>query len=69
MSGNDWTEVIGAIGLFTLVIATVLVTVWQVNTTRRAKLALAAQRDLNERELTEIRARLERVENILKEVD
>lgn len=69
MSGNDWTEVIGAIGLFTLVISTVLVTVWQISTTRRAKLALAAQRDLNERELTEIRTRLERVENILKEVD
>lgn len=69
MSGNDWTEVIGAIGLFTLVISTVLVTVWQINATRRARLALAAQRDLNERDLTEIRSRLERVENILKEVD
>lgn len=69
MSGNDWMEVIGAIGLFTLVISTVLVTVWQINATRRARLALAAQRDLTEKELAELRSRLERVENILKEVD
>lgn len=69
MSSNDWIEVIGAIGLFTLVISTVLVTVWQVNATRRAKLALAQERIQNTRELTELRARVERVENILKDVD
>ncbi|HEY1177704.1 MAG TPA: hypothetical protein VGF17_16235 [Phytomonospora sp.] len=69
MTGNDWMEVIGAIGVFTLLISTVLVTVWQINATRRARLALAAQRDIGERELGELRTRLERVENILKEVD
>lgn len=69
MSGNDVIEVIGAVGLFTLVISTVLVTVWQINANRRARLALAAQRDLTDKELGELRARLERVENILKEVD
>ncbi|MEV0648524.1 hypothetical protein AB0I28_25000 [Phytomonospora sp. NPDC050363] len=69
MSGNDWTEVIGAIGLFTLVISTVLVTVWQINANRRTRLVLARERSVRDTELADLRARLERVENILKEVD
>ncbi|GIG70433.1 hypothetical protein [Phytomonospora endophytica] len=69
MTGNDWMEVIGAIGVFTLLISTVLVTVWQINANRRARLALAAQRERDDKELTELRTRLERVEDILRQVD
>ena len=43
MTGQDWTEVVGAIGLFTLVITVVTVTIVQVATTVRAKATLARE--------------------------
>jgi hypothetical protein len=43
VTGQDWTEVVGAIGLFTLVITVVTVTIVQVATTVRAKATLARE--------------------------
>ncbi|MEV1329825.1 hypothetical protein AB0J20_09640 [Micromonospora costi] len=39
MSDHDWTEVVGAIGIFALLISVFTVTVVQVAKTRRARLA------------------------------
>lgn len=45
MSEHDWTEVIGAIGIFTLLISVVTVTVVQVAKTRRARYEAARADD------------------------
>lgn len=43
MSGSDWTEVVGAVGLFALVIATLCTVIVQVAATARAKAVLARE--------------------------
>lgn len=51
LDGHEWTEAIGAVGIFALLITTITVSIIQVGATRRAKAVLAEKRDL--RELTE----------------
>lgn len=55
MSGNDWLEVVGAIGLFTLVTTVIVVTIVQVATSWRAKATLA--REVEYRKLAETAVR------------
>jgi hypothetical protein len=43
MRETDWTEVVGAIGLFTLIISVVTLTIWQVAVSWRAKAALSRE--------------------------
>ncbi len=43
MSSNDWQEIIGAIGLFVLVTAVITVSIWQLASTRRAKVVLVRE--------------------------
>ncbi|TDB76773.1 hypothetical protein [Micromonospora sp. KC723] len=43
MSGQDWTEVVGAIGLFALVITVIVVAVTQLTAVWRAKAALSRE--------------------------
>ncbi|PZG02556.1 hypothetical protein [Micromonospora deserti] len=51
MSGQDWTEVVGAIGLIALITTVISVTIVQLGATWRAKAALA--REAEYRQLTE----------------
>ncbi|MER5354070.1 hypothetical protein ABT093_27505 [Kitasatospora sp. NPDC002551] len=82
MNGSDWTEIIGALGLFLLVTVVLAVLIWQFGATYRAKAALAREGEYRklaetavavqqdtERELSEMRGRLESLERILKEVE
>lgn len=55
MSGQDWTEVVGAIGLFALVITVIVVTVTQLTAVWRAKAALS--REAEYRKLAEVAVR------------
>ena len=43
MSGRDWSEIVGAVGLFTLVTVVITVTIVQLATTWRAKATLARE--------------------------
>ncbi|MBB2740555.1 UNVERIFIED_ORG: nitrate/nitrite-specific signal transduction histidine kinase [Microbispora rosea subsp. rosea] len=43
MSGHDWTEVVGAVGLFALITTVISVTVVQLAATWRAKVTLARE--------------------------
>ena len=52
MTGQDWTEVVGAVGIFTLVTTVITVTIVQLATTWRAKAALA--REAEYRKLAEV---------------
>ncbi|MER7330507.1 MULTISPECIES: hypothetical protein [unclassified Micromonospora] len=45
MSDHDWTEVVGAIGLFALFISVITVTIVQVAKTRRARAAGAREEE------------------------
>ncbi|TQJ20079.1 hypothetical protein FBZ33_0265 [Micromonospora sp. A202] len=45
MSEHDWTEVVGAIGIFALIISVFTVTVVQLAKTRRTRLELARPDD------------------------
>ncbi|MCG5469868.1 hypothetical protein LADH09A_003804 [Micromonospora sp. LAH09] len=45
MSGHDWTEVVGAIGIFALIISVFTVSVVQLAKTRRTRLELARADD------------------------
>ncbi|WP_328422973.1 hypothetical protein OG470_09975 [Micromonospora sp. NBC_00389] len=45
MSDHDWTEVVGAIGIFALLITVFAVTVVQISKTRRARLESARSDD------------------------
>ncbi|WP_086822906.1 hypothetical protein [Streptomyces sp. NRRL B-24572] len=82
MSGSDWTEVVGAAGLFLLITIVITVVVWQLGATHRAKAALAREGEYRrlaeaavdvqqrtERQLEKVRERLESMERILKEVE
>lgn len=79
---NDWIEVIGAVGLVTLVILVAATLLRQIGTGRRTRLALARERSYEdlatrsvsaqeraERELGELRTRVAALEKILAEVD
>ncbi|MET7749142.1 hypothetical protein [Micromonospora sp. NPDC005367] len=57
MSDHDWTEVVGAIGLFALLISVITVTVVQFAKTRRAR--LAGIREEEYRHLAETSVRLQ----------
>ncbi|WP_406036394.1 hypothetical protein OG799_18085 [Micromonospora sp. NBC_00898] len=76
MSGQDWTEVIGAIGLFALVIAVVTTIIVQVARTFRARAVLAHEGEFRklsetavqtqqgiEHQLTEVAGRLAAIES------
>jgi hypothetical protein len=54
MSGQDWTEVVGAIGVFALVTTVITVTIVQLAATWRAKAALS--REAEYRKLAEVTA-------------
>lgn len=43
MSGNDWAEVVGAVGIFAFITTVITVIIVQVATTHRAKVALARE--------------------------
>ncbi|WP_328415268.1 hypothetical protein OG470_22795 [Micromonospora sp. NBC_00389] len=43
MSGNDWAEVVGAVGIFAFITTVIAVIIVQVATTLRAKAALARE--------------------------
>ncbi|GLZ79778.1 hypothetical protein Afil01_45850 [Actinorhabdospora filicis] len=79
---NDCIEVIGVVGMFVLVIATVVTVLRQVGQSRRARLVLARERSYESladrsvteqeharRELAELRDRVTALEKILAEVD
>lgn len=82
MSGSDWAEAVGVVGLFLLVIVVLTMTIWQFGATYRAKAVLAREDEYRKladtavelqketaRELTELRGRLAAVEHILKDVE
>ncbi len=82
MSEHDWTEVVGAIGIFTLLTTVIAVTIVQVATSWRAKAALAREdayrtlaetavrsQEATERTLGELNDRMRSLERILKEVE
>ncbi|MFC8336530.1 hypothetical protein ACFUJX_05940 [Streptomyces rubiginosohelvolus] len=82
MSGTDWQEVFGVIGLFTLITVVVSVIIRQLGASWRAKAVLAreeeyrklAEQSLVAQQLTELRLadmqnRMESLERILKEVE
>ncbi|WP_091098651.1 hypothetical protein [Micromonospora citrea] len=45
MSEHDWTEVVGAIGIFALLVSVITVTIVQVAKTRRARVAGAREEE------------------------
>ena len=68
MSSHGLTEVIGAIGIFILLTTVITVTIWQVSATRRAKLVLSHEADV-QRRLAELENRVGSIEVILKDVE
>lgn len=82
MNGSDWTEVVGAVGLFLLITVVLTVIIWQFGATYRAKAVLAREGEYRklaeaavevqkdtERQLDALRGRMESLERILKEVE
>ncbi|SHN45834.1 hypothetical protein [Cryptosporangium aurantiacum] len=82
MDGHEMAEVVGAVGIFTFITIVVTVTIWQLFATWRAKAALAREaeyRDLTaravssqeeaNRQLADLRTRMERLERVLTEVE
>jgi hypothetical protein len=82
MSGQDWTEVVGTIGVFALVISVAVVAIWQGAATWRARAALAREREYRsladrsalvqestERQLAEIGGRLAEMQTRLQSVE
>ncbi len=76
MTGNDWTEIIGAIGVFALVITVITTIIIQVARTSRAKATLARESEYRnlaetaihtqegiERQLTKVAGRLADMES------
>ena len=43
MDGHDWTEVVGAFGLFALVTTVLTTLIWQFAATRRAKVQVVRE--------------------------
>ena len=82
MSSNDWTEVVGAIGVFVLVTAVVTLVIWQFGATWRARAALARDdqyraiadksalvQESTERQLAEIGGRLAEMQSRLQSME
>ncbi|SCF06121.1 hypothetical protein GA0070558_1244 [Micromonospora haikouensis] len=68
MSGHDWTEVIGAAGIFTLLVTVVTVVVVQLSKNRRARLSGGREDDY--RRLAEASARAQEAnERLLAAID
>ncbi|WFE50530.1 hypothetical protein [Micromonospora sp. WMMD1155] len=59
MSDHDWTEVVGAIGIFALIISVFTVTVVQLAKTRRARYEAARADDYRQLAETAARAQAE----------
>ena len=67
MTAQDWTEVVGAIGVFTLVIVVSTVSIWQFAITRRATATLAREQEY--RDLAEAAVRTQQTtERLLAEL-
>jgi hypothetical protein len=82
MSAQDWTQVVGTIGVFALVISVVIVGIWQLAATLRARATLAREREYRtlaersalvqestERQLAEIGGRLAEMQTRLQSVE
>jgi hypothetical protein len=82
MTGHDWSEVVGTIGVFALVISVVTVGIWQLAATWRARAVLAREREYRtiadrsalvqestERQLAEIGGRLAEMQTRLQSVE
>ncbi|MCM3925812.1 hypothetical protein ND748_29585 [Frankia sp. AiPs1] len=82
MSPYDWQEIIGVIGVFTLVTSVVIVSIWQVAATWRAKASLAREKEYRtiadravlfqegtERQLAELGGRLAEMQTRLRSVE
>ncbi|MFG2047452.1 hypothetical protein ACGFIW_08495 [Micromonospora sp. NPDC048935] len=59
MSGHDWTEVVGAIGIFAFLVSVVTVTIVQVAKTRRARYEAARADDYRQLAETAAQAQAE----------
>ncbi|MEU0807288.1 hypothetical protein [Streptomyces sp. NPDC005970] len=67
MDGHDWTEVVGAFGLFALVTTVLTTVIWQFAATRRAKAQVV--RELEYRKLAESATAVQQgTEERLKEI-
>ena len=82
MTGQDWTEVVGTIGVFALVISVATVGIWQLAATWRSRAVLAREREYRtladrsalvqestERQLAEIGGRLAEMQTRLQSVE
>ena len=82
MTGQDWTEVVGTIGVFAFVISVTVVGIWQLAATWRARAVLAREREYRtladrsavvqestERQLAEIGGRLAEMQSRLQSVE
>jgi hypothetical protein len=82
VTGQDWTEVVGTIGVFALVISVVTVGMWQLAATWRARVVLAREseyrtladrstlvQESTERQLAELGGRLAEVQTRLQSVE
>jgi hypothetical protein len=82
MSAQDWSQVVGTIGVFALVISVVIVGIWQLAATLRARATLAREREYRtladrsalvqestERQLAEIGGRLAEMQTRLQSVE
>lgn len=82
MSSNDWTEIVGAIGVFVLVTAVVTLLIWQFGATWRARAVLAQDsqyrsiadksamvQESTERQLAEIGGRLAEMQSRLQAME
>jgi nitrate/nitrite-specific signal transduction histidine kinase len=82
VSGQDWTEVVGAIGLLTLIITVISVTIVQVAKTWRARATLAREaeyrklaetavrtQEATERQLADLGERFEQMQTRLASIE
>jgi len=88
-SSSDWTEVVGAVGIFALLITLIIVVLTQVGAAMRARMTLsreaeyrklaeqvtAGQESISQQlaevsgHLTELKARIGRIETVLEQVE
>jgi hypothetical protein len=82
MSGRVWTEVVGAIGIFTLLTTVITVTIWQLAATWRAKALLGREQEYRklaetavgsqdniERQLAELNGRLAETQSRIDSIE
>lgn len=82
MNSNDWTEIVGAIGVFVLLTAVVTLAIWQFGATWRARAVLARDtqyraiadksalvQESTERQLAEIGGRLAEMQSRLQSME